>query len=127
NPRQRELLKLEQALFVPGRFGLYIANSAMIRRAVIHMYGVDPARVRVVPNGVESRFNTQADARERPVFRARHGIPADVPVMLFAGMDFRRKGLLEAARGFISLARSDAETHFVCVGRGKPDHARNEL
>jgi UDP-glucose:(heptosyl)LPS alpha-1,3-glucosyltransferase len=127
NPRQRELMKLERELFLPGRFGLYIANSEMIRRAVIHMYGVEPGRVRVIPNGVDPRFRTGADPRERRVFRSRHGVPTDVPVVLFAGMDFRRKGLLEAARGFVALCRHDAESHFVVVGRGDSAEAADVL
>ncbi len=127
NPRQRELMKLERELFLPGRFRSYIANSEMIRRAVIHMYGVDPARVHVVPNGVDPRFNIRGDARERRVFRSRFGVPPEVPVVLFAGMDFRRKGLLEAAKGFAELARHDAESHFVAVGRGDSAEAEEEL
>ncbi|MBX3458817.1 MAG: glycosyltransferase family 4 protein [Planctomycetes bacterium] len=117
NPRQQQLLKLERECFLPGRFGLYIANSAMTRRAVVHMYGVDPSRVLVIPNGVEPRFRPI----EGPGFldlRRKQGLPADAPVILFSGLDFRRKGLLEAVRGFIELARADRLARFVCVGRG---------
>jgi UDP-glucose:(heptosyl)LPS alpha-1,3-glucosyltransferase len=127
NPRHRELMKLERELFLPGRFRCYIANSEMIRRAVIHMYGVEPGRVRVVPNGVDPRFNTRSDLRERRVFRSRHGLPPDVPLVLFAGMDFRRKGLIEACRGFAALAMRDAETQFVVVGRGDTKEAGSLL
>lgn len=118
NPRHRELMKLEQQVFLPGRFQIYVANSAMIRRAVVHMYGVDPARVLVIPNGVDrERFHIGHRA-SRAALRSRHGIPSDVPLLLFSGMDFRRKGLEQAVRGFLAFAADRKDAHFACVGPG---------
>lgn len=127
NPRQQQLLKLERECFLPGRFQLYVANSAMIRRAVVHMYGVDPSRVIVIPNGVDTaRFNTSARQRRADVRRGL-GVPDNAPLVLFSGMDYRRKGLHEAVRGFIALSRMERAAHFVCVGRGQDRAARTEL
>lgn len=130
NPRHRELLKLEQQMFFPGRFQLYVANSEMIKRAVTHMYGVDPARVVVIPNGVDTaRFHPGQRAR-RAELRAGLGLPADARVLLFSGMDFRRKGLIEAVQGFIQLSRTSADRDrllFVCVGRGDASFAAYTL
>lgn len=118
NPRHRELMKLEQRLFLPGRFQLYVANSEMIRRTVVHMYGVDPARVVVIPNGVDAERYSLAQRAGRQTFRATHGISADAPLVLFSGMDFRRKGLEQAVRGFVALAKQRPDARFVCVGPG---------
>ncbi|MBK8206238.1 MAG: glycosyltransferase family 4 protein [Planctomycetes bacterium] len=126
NPRQQQLMKLERECFLPGRFGLYVANSDMVKRAVVHMYGVDPSRVRVIPNGVDGRFAI-ADPADRHAWRERHGLPADAPVMLFSGMDFRRKGLLQAVNGFVAASRSDRFVRFVCVGRGDTAQAESIL
>jgi hypothetical protein len=111
-------MKLEQQVFLPGRFQLYVANSEMIRRAVVHMYGVDPARVVVIPNGVDGDRYSLGQRAGRTAFRAAQGIPADAPMVLFSGMDFRRKGLEQAVRGFIALAKRRPEARFVCVGPG---------
>ena len=128
NPRHSQLLKLERELFLPGHFTSYIANSAMVKRQVVHMYGVEPARIHVIPNGVDAgRFNL--GAREgAAALRARHGIsPAD-KLVLFSGMDFRRKGLLAAARGFIELCKSRKPAPwFACVGKGDAADAKAEL
>ena len=126
NPRQQQLMRLERECFLPGRFGLYVANSDMVKRAVVHMYGVDPSRVRVIPNGVDGRFAI-ADPADRHAWRERHGLPADAPVMLFSGMDFRRKGLLQAVNGFVAASRSDRFVRFVCVGRGDTAQAESVL
>lgn len=118
NPRHRELMKLEQQVFLPGRFQLYVANSEMIRRAVVHMYGVDPARVIVVPNGVDGDRYSLAQRAGRTAFRAAQGVAPGAPLVLFSGMDFRRKGLEQAVRGFVALARLRPDARFVCVGPG---------
>lgn len=130
NPRHRQLLKLEGEMFLPGRFQLYVANSAMIRRAVTHMYGVDPSRILVIANGVDSsRFHPGVRAR-RNELRALRGIDPNAKLVLFAGMDFRRKGLIEAARGFVELARTSPDRdrlRFVCVGKGDTEDARRVI
>jgi UDP-glucose:(heptosyl)LPS alpha-1,3-glucosyltransferase len=127
NPRHRELLRLEQQMFLPGRFGLYVANSHMVKRAVVHMYGVDESRVLVVPNGINAgRFHTGVREKRQAVRRVQ-GIPNSARVVLFSGMDFRRKGLPDAARGFWEIARvapNPERLYFVCVGRGDPAQAR---
>jgi UDP-glucose:(heptosyl)LPS alpha-1,3-glucosyltransferase len=121
------LLKLEQEMFLPGRFQLYVANSGMIRRAVTHMFGVDPTRILVIPNGVDStRFHPGLRAR-RDEWRAQRGLDASHRLVLFSGMDFRRKGLLEAALGFIELARNSPDRQrlrFACVGAGDVSDAQ---
>ncbi|MCC7508474.1 MAG: glycosyltransferase family 4 protein [Planctomycetes bacterium] len=126
NPRQQQLMKLERECFLPGRFGLYVANSEMVKRAVVHMYGVDPSRVRVIPNGVDDRFRV-LDGATRAAFRSRSGLPVDAPVMLFSGMDFRRKGLMEAVNGFVAVGRKNTAARFVCVGRGDTSAAQSVL
>ncbi len=129
NPRHSQLLKLERDLFLPGRFVEYVANSELVKRQVVHMYGVEPSRVSVIPNGVDvQRFNLRARAGAERL-RAMHGIEPDAVLVLFSGMDFRRKGLLEAVRGFVKLAEQwpARKLHFACVGRGDPQEAKREL
>ncbi|MCA8915838.1 MAG: glycosyltransferase family 4 protein [Planctomycetes bacterium] len=118
NPRHRELLSLEKGLFKPGRFGHYVANSEMIREQVIERFNLEPRRISVIQNGVDwARFNT-SQREERNAWRSGHGIPTDVKLVLFSGMDFRRKGLMQAVTGFIRLAQSRPDVHFACVGPG---------
>ena len=127
NPRHRELLKLEEKLFEPGQFGLYVANSEMIRDEVTRRFGVEAERVVVIPNGVDwARFHT--GVREgRDKLRAKNGIPAGAKLVLFSGMDFRRKGLIESVRGFIRCAETRPDVHFACVGPGYIEAAEAEL
>jgi len=127
NPRHSELARLERALFEPGTFRLYVANSALIRDRVIAEYGVDSSIIEVIPNGVDpERFHTGLRGTG-PKVRADHGIPPDAGLILFSGMDFRRKGLMEAARGFAKLASRNDTVRFACVGKGDAEPARELL
>jgi UDP-glucose:(heptosyl)LPS alpha-1,3-glucosyltransferase len=125
NPRHRELLKLERELFEDGQFGLYVANSSMIRDEVIARYAIAEDRIVVIPNGVRTDIFNPSVREKRPEVRKRHGIPVDAKLVLFSGMDFRRKGLMEAVEGFIALDRDDA--WFACVGPGYTDKAEARL
>lgn len=127
NPRHRELLKLEAGLFEPGRFGLYVANSELMREEVLRRFGVGADRITVIPNGVDwSLFHTGLRER-RDELRRANGIPAEARLVLFSGMDFRRKGLPEAVRGFIELAKQNTAAWFACVGPGYTEAAEAEL
>lgn len=125
NPRHRQILKLEADMFRPGKFGWYVANSEMIKRAVVHMYGVDTSRVVIIPNGVDtSRFHQNVEAK---TIREQHQIAKGAKIALFSGMDFRRKGLMRAVAGFIEAAKQASDLHFVCVGKGDSTEAKGHL
>ena len=93
-----------------------IAVSEGMRRDVLAAYpDVDPARVHVVHNGIDTdvyRPDPATDALDR------HGVPLDRPYVLFIGRITRQKGLvhlLAAARDFdpqtvLVLAASSPET-----------------
>lgn len=90
--------RLNRAVFQRARH--LVAWSEWARTGLAEGYGVDPARVTVLPPG------TQVEAWKRPVPREAHGDPMRV---LFVGADAERKGgalLLEAVRslrGSISI------------------------
>ncbi|ABS02378.1 D-inositol-3-phosphate glycosyltransferase [Kineococcus radiotolerans] len=60
-----------------------VANTDAERRELIDLYGADPAKVVVVPPGVD--LATFAPAPGRAASRARLGVPADAEVLLFVG------------------------------------------
>jgi starch synthase len=78
-----------------------IAVSEGMRQDVLRCYpGVDPDRVRVIHNGIDTA-EYAPDARTDVL--ARHGVDPDRPSVLFVGRITRQKGLpylLRAARSF---------------------------
>ncbi|WP_019013436.1 glycosyltransferase family 4 protein [Elioraea tepidiphila] len=87
-----------------------IAISAFIAEHLIERHGTDPARVRIIPRGVDPRrFDPAIVSGERIVKLARAWrIPDDAPVVLLPGRLTRWKGqeLLIEALG--RMARRDA-------------------
>jgi glycosyltransferase involved in cell wall biosynthesis len=79
-----------------------IAVSARVRDDCARWYGLESAATAVVPNGASF-----APARtERRVWRERHGIPADAPLLLTIGRDdfVKGHGLLSAAWRAVNAA-----------------------
>jgi UDP-glucose:(heptosyl)LPS alpha-1,3-glucosyltransferase len=93
SPFHRTVLALEQRLFAHPALRRVIANSRQVQGEILRHYGVDPARIRVIYNGLDrGRFHPlAAEARAGP--RYRLGAPEGAAVILFVGSGFQRKGL----------------------------------
>ena len=93
-----------------------IAVSAGMREDVLRSYpSVDPERVHVVHNGIDSQL-WQRDA-DLDIVR-RHGVDPDRPSVVFVGRITRQKGLPYLLRAAAELA---PEVQLVPV-RGRPGH-----
>jgi UDP-glucose:(heptosyl)LPS alpha-1,3-glucosyltransferase len=81
------------------------------------LYGVPPARIAVIYNGVDlERFHPRHRERLRAPTRARAGVDAEAWVTLFVGSGFARKGLDVAIEGFAALR--DRSARLVVLGKG---------
>ena len=102
--------------------GVLVHCAAYRDRLLAHE--VDPARVAVVPAGVDAAWFSPGRA---PELRARWGVPEEAPL---AGIVARMKPerghrvLLEA---FARALRQVPEAHLVLVGRGEDEPALREL
>jgi alpha-maltose-1-phosphate synthase len=91
-----------------------IAVSEAMKEDVVALYDVDPARVRVIPNGIDPD-----EYRPRPdeaVLR-RHGIDPEVPFVLFVGRITRQKGIVHLVRALPHLAKGTQTV----LAAGAPD------
>ncbi|MCX7702528.1 MAG: glycosyltransferase family 4 protein [Planctomycetota bacterium] len=116
NPKQRSLLALEERIFQSARIKKIVALSQMDKRLMTHYYNVPEKKVVVLHNGVDTeRFNPSVK-RFRKEVRKKHSIPEDAPLVLFVGMDFKRKNL-----GILidSFAHLPSEFTLLVIGAGK--------
>lgn len=105
NPYHAYVLRAERRMFTDPALRAVICNSEMVRREIRDRFGVDPSRLHLVRNGVDSqRFRPASDAG-RAAARAGFGLTADAAVFAFVGSGFERKGLGAAIR---ALARGRA-------------------
>jgi glycosyltransferase involved in cell wall biosynthesis/O-antigen/teichoic acid export membrane protein len=106
------------ALRLPDRL---ICVASALCRDVAAQYGVAPARLRTVRNGVDvGRFRPDPARRER--IRRGLGVPDEQPLLLFAGRMTEVKGI---ATLLDALARLPAPPLTLFVGDG-PERARVE-
>jgi UDP-glucose:(heptosyl)LPS alpha-1,3-glucosyltransferase len=110
------MLQMERRLFAFPGLKRVIANSRQVRDEIIRHYGVDPARIRVIYNGLDrERFQPLA-AGERADTRRRLGAPENGEIVLFVGSGFERKGLSYLLQAFGRL-KDNAHQLWV-VGKG---------
>lgn len=116
NPRHRAIFELEQQLYGPAGVRRVIVQSKLDARLLTEYFGVDESRIRRIVNGVDTRVFNPGVREQRLVVRSevlpRFGSHAtgntsfnagtaaserfqsdDSPLIVFASMDFRRKGL----------------------------------
>ena len=91
-----------------------IAVSQAMKADVESLYGVDPARVRVIHNGIDT---DEYARRPAPEVLARVGIDPSVPMVLFVGRITRQKGIMHLVR---ALPLFDAGMQVVLCA-GAPD------
>ncbi len=93
NPRHRTILRIEKQLFGPAGPRRIIVQSKLDERLLKEYFDVDPKRLCRVTNGVDTTNFHPDYQHERLAVRAEWKIPAEAPLLTFASMDFRRKGL----------------------------------
>jgi UDP-glucose:(heptosyl)LPS alpha-1,3-glucosyltransferase len=116
SPFHRVMLLLERRLFTHPGLRRVIANSRQVEDEIIRLYGVDPARLRVVYNGLDRQRFHPLTADAGAALRRRLGAPADGSLVLFVGSGFERKGLTYLLQAFGSL--KDRTSHLWVVGKG---------
>jgi len=112
----RVMLSLEERLFTDPGLLRVIANSRQVRGEVIRHYGVDPAKIRVIVNGLDRQRFHFLTAEARAELCHRLETPADREIVLFVGSGFTRKGLAHLFKAFASL--KDRDSLLWVVGKG---------
>uniref|UniRef100_A0A7C2P257 Glycosyltransferase family 1 protein n=1 Tax=Schlesneria paludicola TaxID=360056 RepID=A0A7C2P257_9PLAN len=116
NPRHRTLLDIERRLFSPDGPRRIIVQSRLDARLLREEFGVSDHRLRHVPNGVDLSVFTPDDGEDRERVRRELGLSSDQPLLVFAAMDFRRKGLDSLLQALGRIERREA--HLVVLGNG---------
>ena len=120
NPKHRQLLTLERALFSPGGADRVIANSQLVRAEIVAHYPAYPAgQIAVVYNGLPAGTFHAATPDERRAARAALGLSAEEFVLLFAGSGWERKGLRHALAAVARLP-GGIRPRLLVAGRGRP-------
>ncbi len=120
SPKQRVFRAAERAIFDDARTRI-IAVSEMVRGRLVDAYGVDPERIDVVPNGVDSDRFHPADGRE-DLARLRRDLGCDDGATLFLHVshNFRLKGLEWLIHAAKQLRDEGHSFRIAVLGRDAP-------
>ena len=85
---------LEKKIFVNGGCRRIMTNSNLIKTHILQHYPVDPGKISVIYNGVDTaKFTPSVRQIHRARIRQSLGISETDPVLLFVGNNFKLKGL----------------------------------
>jgi UDP-glucose:(heptosyl)LPS alpha-1,3-glucosyltransferase len=117
NPYHRAMLATERRMFEHPALRAVICNSLLVRDEILQRFAIAPDKLHVIPNGIDlQQFEPGVRLRWRAPTRALLNLPAEVPVFLFVGSGFARKGL---AAALDALARTTPTAHLIVVGDDK--------
>ena len=102
DPEPAHRIQAEESVI--GCADAILANTEAEVDELVHLYGADPARIEIVPPGVDHAFFSPGD---RAGARAALGLD-DHPVVLFVGRIQPLKGLDVSVRALAHLDRDDA-------------------
>jgi len=122
NPYHRYVCAMEKRMFEHPRLRAVICNSRMVRDEIARMFRIDPQKLHVVHNGVDTEhFHPRNRDALRDPARAGLGAQPRDTVFLFVGSGFARKGLAAAIDAL--AATGNRHLRLVVVGRDR-DAAR---
>lgn len=112
--------------FMVQRFDRYIATTSAIA-AEMREKGLDEARVRLIPNGVDTVRFSPADPDQRALLRRNLGLP-DAPLVSCVAIINERKNIDGILRIWRDVVSSGAAGHLALIGPvpepGGPFHRR---
>ena len=125
-PYHRYVLAAEREMFAHPALQAVICNSQMVADEIGRYYGVDRRKLQVIYNGVDTAaFHPGLALDYRAAIRAQLGISPTVPLLLFVGSGFERKGVPQLLRAAAAMRRG--ETRFVIVGADRKLKAMQAL
>ena len=118
-PRHALLLAIERRIFADPTQQIQ-CGSSMVRDEIHARFGVPNERLHVIPNGVDcERFHPGANGQRSQRIGSKE---PEVPIWLFAGSGWRRKGFDTA---LAALAQSGSTARLWVVGRDDPEPWRS--
>lgn len=126
SPYHHHVLAAEKAMFEHPALKAVICNSPMVADEISQYYGVDRSKLQVIYNGVDTQqFHPSLANEFRAAVRIEHGIPEDVPLLLFVGSGFERKGVPQLLRAFALM--ENRQVRLVIVGADRKLKAMRAL
>jgi UDP-glucose:(heptosyl)LPS alpha-1,3-glucosyltransferase len=117
NPLHWWIFARNRFLFRRNRSRRIVVVGSRLKREMLQYYDVGEETLVHIPNGIDTETFSQEATTDRVQVRTELGIPLRAKVALFAGHEFRRKGLEHVVR---AASISSARPHVLVVGSDSP-------
>jgi UDP-glucose:(heptosyl)LPS alpha-1,3-glucosyltransferase len=114
SPYNHYMTLAERRLYASPWLQVVICGSGMVRDEIRDRFGLPEAKIKVIPNAVDSDFFHPQLRAGREAFLGRHGIDAAATVFLLAGSGYEHSG---AGTAIEALAELPPPAHLVIAGR----------
>ncbi|MGB0126998.1 MAG: glycosyltransferase family 4 protein [Rhodocyclaceae bacterium] len=110
SPWHRYTLAAERRVFADPGLKAVICNSQMVRDDIARRFSVPDGKLHVVFNGIDlAAYSPELRERHRLSVRHQVGVDNAIPVILFVGSGFERKGLGVLIDAFAAMDESSAQ------------------
>ncbi|SCA58419.1 Uncharacterized protein AB751O23_AB_00230 [Chlamydiales bacterium SCGC AB-751-O23] len=119
NPLHQTLLDIEKRAFESPSLQFLITNSQMVKKQILKHYNTEEERIKVIHNGVEwykwqNPFNESFD-----ICKSSLGFHPDLPLLLFVGNGWERKGLKELLEALAVVKSKGIGFQLAVLGKEK--------
>jgi len=126
SPWHRYTLAAEAAMFRHPDLRTVICNSRMVKDDIARRFGLAGEKLQVIYSGVDlDAFHPRLRVEQGQALRTKVGVGETVPVILFVGSGYERKGVPTLLRALSRMQRSDARLWV--VGRDKDEMLMRKL
>ena len=116
NPHHRYVLDAERRMYHSPKLRAVICISRMVKQDVLRHYHIAPEKLHVIYGSIDTEmFHPRLRDQHRHDLRKQLGIAVDVPVAIYVGSGFERKGVA----GFLTSVARVPGLNAIVVGRDK--------
>ncbi|TWT59495.1 glycosyltransferase family 4 protein [Rubinisphaera italica] len=123
NRYHRYMLAAEKSMYEDSRLKCVICNAQMVADEIENRFAIDPTKLHVIYNGVDTDCFHPSLKKYRPRVCNELQISPDQSIGLFVGSGWERKGLAQAIRGL----QASPALSLIILGRDKAQYAFENL
>ena len=114
DPYHQRIIQIEKEMSEDNNL-FYVANSELVKKELSEYYKVPKSRIRVIENGIHIKSFHPASASKKESSKKKLALDPTLPVILFVGSGFERKGAFELVEAIKLLPKFQA----IIVGQDK--------
>jgi glycosyltransferase involved in cell wall biosynthesis len=114
DPYHQKIIRIEKEMSEDSHL-FYVANSDLVKKELSEYYKVSESRIRLIENGIDIKSFHPTSASEKKASKKKLALDSTLPVVLFVGSGFERKGAFELVEAIKLLPKFQA----IIVGQDK--------